>query len=150
MAGQQQSPQDFLSQVRKLRRVLQGVDFMSRLKIEELEVLVETLKKRTVPRGHIIINQGDKNADAFFMIATGRCTVWVKKGATMQKVADLYEEEYFGERALVTHEPRAATVRAETPCELYVMYKDDFDKVLMHNPEIAQQIKFHIAQYKKS
>lgn len=144
------NPQDFLAQVRKLRRVLAGVEFMSRLKIEELEILVEHLKKRVVPRGHIIIQQGDKNADAFFMIATGRCTVWVKKGGSMNKVADLHQEQYFGERALVTHEPRAATVRAETPVELYVMYKEDFDKVLMHNPEIAQQIRFHIAQYKKT
>jgi CRP-like cAMP-binding protein len=144
----QKSPQEFLAQVRKLRRVLQGVDFMSRLKIEELEMMVETLKMRQVPRGHIIISQGDKKADAFFMIATGRCTVWAKKGGQMEKIADLMQDEYFGERALVTHEPRAATVRAETPCELYVMFKDDFDKVLMHNPEIASQIKLHIAQYK--
>ena len=40
-----------------------------------------TLKqaKRSVPRGHIIINQGDKKADAFYMIAVGRCTgFWVE------------------------------------------------------------------------
>ena len=49
-------------------------------KIEELEILVEHLKNRSVPRGHVIINQGDPKADAFFMVRTGRCTVWQKKG----------------------------------------------------------------------
>ena len=140
---------EFLAEVRKLRKTLQGVDFFNRLKLEELELLVDHLKKRTVPRGHIIINQGEKNADAFYMISSGRCTVWIKKGGAMAKVADLGPDQYFGEKALVTSEPRAATVRAEAPSELYVLYKEDFNTILMHNPSIAQEIKFHIAQYKK-
>ena len=156
MSPEVQAPQapasggsSFVSEVRKLRRVLQGVDFFNRLKLEELELLVEHLKKRTLSRGTIIITQGDKNADAFYMVATGRCTVWVKKGREMVKVADLHADNYFGERALVTDEPRAATVRAETPCEIYVLYKEDFNNILMKNPGIAQEIKFHIAQYKR-
>lgn len=139
---------DFLAEVRKLRKTLQGVDFFNRLKLEELELLVDHLKKRSVPRGHIIMNQGEKNADAFYMIATGRCTVWIKKGGAMAKVADLGHDQYFGEKALVTSAPRAATVRAEVATELYVLYKEDFNTILMHNPSIAQEIKFHIAQYK--
>jgi CRP-like cAMP-binding protein len=141
--SQAQAGVSSLSEVRKLRNVLQGVDFFTRLKLEELETLVENLKKRTVPRGHLIIQQGDKNVDAFYMIASGRCTVW------MNKVADLGPENYFGERALITEEPRAATVRAETTSELYVLYKNDFNAILMKNPGIAQELKFHIAQYKR-
>ncbi len=140
---------DFLAEVRKLRKVLQGVDFFNRLRLEELELLVEHLKRRSVGRGEVIINQGDKNADAFYMILAGRCTVWMKKGGAMTKIADLGPEQYFGEKALVTSEPRAATVRAETKVELYVLYKEDFDNILMQNPGISQEIKFHIAQYKK-
>jgi CRP-like cAMP-binding protein len=138
-----------LSEVRKLRNVLQGVDFFTRLKLEELETLVEALKKRTVPRGTLLIQQGDKNVDAFYMVASGRCTVWIKKGGGMVKVADLGAESYFGERALITEEPRAATVRAETASELYVLYKADFNAILMRNPGIAQELKFHVAQYKR-
>ncbi len=67
----------------------------------------------------------------------------------MTKVADLGPESYFGERALITDEPRAATVRAETAAELYVLYKDDFNAILMRNAGIAQELKFHMAQYKK-
>jgi CRP-like cAMP-binding protein len=85
-----------LSEVRKLRNVLQGVDFFTRLKLEELEILLENLRKRTVPRGTLVIQQGEKNADAFYMIASGRCTVWIKKGSAMTKVADLGPESYFG------------------------------------------------------
>ncbi len=139
----------FIEQVRKLRKVLHGVDFFNRLRMEEVELLVEALKKRVVPRGHMIITQGEKNGDAFYMISTGRCTVWVKQKTAMVKVADLGPDQYFGERALVTDEPRAATVRAELPTELYVLYKKDFDAILMSNPSISQEIQFTVAQYKR-
>lgn len=138
-----------LSEVRKLRNVLQGVDFFTRLKLEELETLVEHLKKRIVPRGNLVIQQGDKNADAFYMIASGRCSVWIKKNGVMAKMSELGPENYFGERALITEEPRAATVRAEAVTELYVLYKADFHAILMKNPGIAQELKFNIAQYKR-
>lgn len=148
-APAQNSSVNALSEVRKLRNVLQGVDFFTRLKLEELEALVEQLKKRVVPRGHVIIQQGDSAVDAFYMISVGRCTVWIKKGGQMAKVADLGPENYFGERALITEEPRAATVRAETQVELFVLYKNDFNSILMRNPGIAQELKFHVAQYKR-
>jgi CRP-like cAMP-binding protein len=138
-----------LSEIRKLRNVLQGVDFFTRLKLEELETLLEHLKKRSVPRGTLIIQQGDKNADAFYMVASGRCSVWKKKGTSMEKVADLGPETYFGERALITDDPRAATIRAEEPTELYVLYRDDFKNLLLRNPSIAQELKFHVGQYRR-
>ncbi len=141
---------DFLTELRKMRKCQQGVDFFNRLRLEELELLVEHLKRRSVPRGTIVITQGDKKADAFYMIASGRCTAWVKKGGQLGKVADLGPDQYFGEKALVTNEPRSATVRAEDQTELYVLYKEDFNNILMHNPGIAQEIKFHISQYKKA
>ena len=138
-----------LSEIRKQRNVLQGVDFFTRLKLEELETLLEHLKKRSVPRGTLIIQQGDRNADAFYMISSGRCTVWKKKGASMEKVDELGPETYFGERALSTEDPRAATIRAEEPTELYVLYRDDFKNLLLRNPSIAQELKFHMAQYRR-
>lgn len=138
-----------LSEIRKLRSVLQGVDFFTRLKLEELETLLEHLKKRTVQRGALIIQQGDRNADAFYMISSGRCTVWKKKGASMEKVDELGPDTYFGERALITDDPRAATIRAEEPTELYVLYRDDFKNLLLSNPSIAQELQYHMAQYRR-
>jgi CRP-like cAMP-binding protein len=140
---------DFLAELRKLRKNLQGVDFFNRLKLEELELLVEHLRRKSAARGEVIISQGDPNADAFYMISSGRCTVWAKKGQGMAKIADLGPGQYFGEKALVNSEARAATVRAETDCELYSLSRADFDGILMHNPGISQEIKFHIGQYKK-
>ena len=37
--------------------------------------------------------------------------------------------------------PRGATVKTLEETELYVLYKDDFKKILMANPGIAASIK---------
>lgn len=42
----------------------------------------------------------------------------------------VHEGQSFGELALLSDEPRAATVRTETACEFAVLSRDDFVKVL--------------------
>ena len=132
----QESSEEFKSQVRKLRDTLQKVDFLYALKVEELDHLMGALKKRKVPAGAVIIKQGDPG-DAFFMIASGKVSVWDHA----KQITSRYEGEFFGESALVTDSPRSATVKAEKDTELYVLYKEDFNKILMHNANIAQAIR---------
>jgi hypothetical protein len=96
-----------------------------------------------VPAGNVIIKQGDPG-DAFYMISTGKVEVWDKE----KKLTDRKPGEYFGESALVNDHPRAATVKAVAATELYVLYKEDFKKILMANPGIAESIRLHIAKLK--
>jgi cAMP-dependent protein kinase regulator len=135
--------EEFKNQVRKLRDTLQKVDFLYALKVEELDHLMAALKKRKVPAGMVVIKQGEPG-DAFFMIAAGKVSVW--DGA--KQITSRYEGEFFGESALVTDSPRSATVKAEKDCELYVLYKEDFNRILMHNANIAQAIRQATAQRK--
>ena len=65
---------DFLAQVRKLRDCLRSVDFLYQLKVDELDKLMEVLKKRQCPAGYTVIKQGDPG-DAFYMIASGKVEV---------------------------------------------------------------------------
>jgi CRP-like cAMP-binding protein len=136
-------PQDDRTPIRKLRDCLAGVDFLRQLKLDELDKLVGALKKRNCPAGNIIIKQGDPG-DAFYMISTGKVEVWDKE----KKLTDRHPGEYFGESALVNDKPRAAMVKAVAETELYVLYKEDFKKILLANPSIAQSIKEHIAKLK--
>jgi len=136
------------SNLRKLRDCLQGVDFMRHLKLDEMDKLLEAMKKRSFAAGDVIIKQGDKG-DAFFIIAAGRCTVWIKKGFANPTLADtLYPDQFFGEGALATDAPRSATVKAEVLTECFILHKDDFNQILMKNPSIATAIKARIAGYK--
>ena len=138
-----QDPNAAKSPIRKLRDCLQSVDFLRQLKLDELDQLMGALKKRTCPAGYTVLKQGDPG-DAFYMISSGEVEVWDSGKFLTKRVPG----DYFGESALVTNTPRAATIKTSVETELYVLYKEDFTKILMANPGIAQAIKLHMAQLK--
>ena len=125
----------------RLRHVLQNTYFFQSLKMNELDELIGHLRMIRVQKGYEIIKQGDAG-DAFYLIASGKVSVWIKKTFNKKlKVADLQTDEFFGEMALISNEPRSATIIAEEVTELFILQKYDFDKILMKNPVIAQELK---------
>jgi CRP-like cAMP-binding protein len=120
----------------KLRGILQKVDFFYSLSFVELDQLIKGLKKRKVTKGTAIIKQGEPG-DAFYMIALGSVSVYIKKGMSEKKAATLGKGDFFGEMALIADVPRNATVYADEQCELFVLYKNDFKKILLANPKIS-------------
>jgi len=131
----------------QLRDVLRDTYFFQALKVHELDELISGLRMIRVQPGYEIIRQGDPG-DAFYLIASGRVSVWVKKGFHSAKAAELGRDDFFGEMALISNEPRNATVRADVVTELFVLQRRDFDKILMKNPEIAQGIRKSFAERK--
>src|SRR5271154_1647 len=126
----------------RLRQVLQNTYFFQSLKMNELDELIGHLRMVRVQKGYEIIKQGDPG-DAFYLIASGKVSVWMKKTLAFKKVkvADLGADEFFGEMALISNEPRNATVLSEEVTELFILQKYDFDKILMKNPVIAEELR---------
>ena len=123
-----------------LRRVLQQALFLQSMGPNELDKLTISLKPMRVFKGYEIIKQGDPG-DTFYLIASGRVSVYVNKGSYRTKVAELGPDKYFGEMALISNEPRTATVMAEGLTELFVLEKGSFESILMRNPTISAKIK---------
>ena len=123
-----------------LRRVLQQAYFLQAMSPKELDKMMTCLRAIRVFKGFEIIRQGDPG-DAFYLIASGRVSVWVNKGGEKVRVAGLRSDEYFGEMALISNEPRNATVMAEMLTELFILEKYNFDTLLMKNPAIADKLK---------
>jgi len=124
----------------RMRDVLRHTYFFQSLKMHELDELIGGLRMIRVQKGYEIIKQGDPG-DAFYLIASGRVSITVKKGFRTGKVAELGVDDFFGEMALISNEPRSATVTAEEVTELFVLQRKDFDQILMKNPAIAQEIR---------
>ena len=56
------------------------------------------------------------------------------------RLATLGEGNFFGEQSLLLAAPRSASVRALTACDLFVLDKTDFQKVLWEHPRLARSI----------
>jgi len=62
-------------------------------------------------------------------------------GADGQKIGRLGEGEFFGEMAVLFNQPRSATVRATTPCDLLVLDGDEFRRIVNDFPAVAAEFR---------
>jgi putative ABC transport system ATP-binding protein len=80
--------------------------------------------------GEAIIRQGDPVTDEskFYLIRRGRVRVERDSGdgRGLQVLAEIGAQDFFGDRALVTNEPRMATVAAVEPVEVYTVGRETF------------------------
>jgi CRP-like cAMP-binding protein len=142
---------------------LRSVDFLGLLSPESLRTLAATAEVRLFGPGEVIVQQGDTAAE-LFIIDRGEVEVEVAKrppgssrsgGASVSPsskkprqlaVARLGAGKAFGEMALLTGEPRAATVRAATECALLVIGHDAFHDTIVSVPEVVKKISSLVAE----
>jgi len=124
----------------RLRQILKKTYFFQSLKMNELDDLISHIRAASFQKGSAVIKQGEAG-NAFYLIATGRVSVWIKKAFSKTKVAELFPDQFFGEMALISNEPRSATIIAEEDSSFFVLYQNDFNKILMKNPAVAQELR---------
>jgi len=76
-------------------------------------------------RGQIIFRQGELGDCAYF-IQSGEVEVIHHVNGAENVIATLSEGEYFGEKALISSAPRAATIRATTQTRVGIIRKRSF------------------------
>ena len=75
------------------------------------------------------------------MIARGVIRVSRKSGGVENNLATLMAGDFFGEMALLHNKPRTATCKAVTPCVMYELKRDDFDKLCIKYPAIRKALE---------
>jgi cAMP-dependent protein kinase regulator len=87
------------------------VSVLSALRTQELQRLAEVLTEVHFEAGDNIIDQGAAG-DTFYVLVSGAAVCTIADGSGGQvEVMRLAPFDYFGERALLSGEPRAASVR---------------------------------------
>mmetsp|Transcript_1565 Transcript_1565/g.2857 ORF Transcript_1565/g.2857 Transcript_1565/m.2857 type:complete len:791 (+) Transcript_1565:53-2425(+) len=107
---------------------LKKVELLKTLPNSKLTTLAGAVTLTTYSPGDRIVKKGDKG-DIFYMIKTGTVLVTEHEGGDGGKLK-YSGGDYFGERALLSNEPRAATVTAETACSVFALGRADFNEVL--------------------
>jgi voltage-gated potassium channel len=111
------------------------VPLFARLDAASIADLVGMLKARTVPTGTTIIRKGERG-NAMYLIASGGVEVESAAGTVR-----LGEGDFFGEMALLSREPRSATVTALRATDLLVLDADDFLRLLDRLPDLGERLR---------
>jgi voltage-gated potassium channel len=120
------------------RNILRKVPLFERASETFLRELVLYLEPRVAMPGETIVRRGEMGRRIFFI---NRGRVEVLSPDESVTVATLSEGSFFGEMALLSSEPRSNTVRALDYCDLYVLGREEFDKVLEAFPEFAAEVR---------
>jgi glucose-6-phosphate 1-dehydrogenase len=118
------------------RSVLERVDLFRQGDPIFLHNLAMTLRPTVCAAGEYVLRKGEMGSEMYFIC---RGEVEVEDGA--QVVARLGEGEFFGELALLFDEPRVASIRAATACDLFVLDRPDFERVLKDYPAVAARLR---------
>ena len=78
------------------------------------------LERRFVPKGKIIMQEGDVGYSAF-LVQSGKVVVYTDAGGKRLELARMGVGQIVGEMALVFDQPRTATVEALEDCNLIVI-----------------------------
>ncbi len=100
----------------------------------------EHLEAVNVPGGAVLIHEGD-HADCLYLVAVGRLRVSMRSSDGDERViAELGRGEIVGELAVITNEPRSATVTALRDSEVFRLSTDAFAQLVEQHPEALREI----------
>ena len=101
----------------------------------ELRSVEKQMKTVRHPAGHEIVVKGE-NGVGFMIILDGTVTVDTVQG----KARKLGPGDSFGEMALLDHEGRSATIKADTDVTLATIPEWSFKPFLKEHPEVAYRL----------
>ena len=103
--------------------------------LDFIELFRGANKVLKVSRGQVLFKEGEQGSTMFVLLA-GSADVLVGKTV----VGVIRPGSIVGEMALVDDERRSATVITRTPCEVVVLSKSDFDRLLQERPDFARYV----------
>ena len=118
------------AQQKDINEVLRKVPFLAELDSRDLNRISDALTSVTFPEGERIINKGDVG-EVFYIIREGTVKVHdIGFGDSSYVDQPLGPGDFFGERALITGDPRVANVSATSSCTCLCLSRETFELVL--------------------
>lgn len=131
----------------KYEEFLVKVSILQNMESYERSKLADAIQEMWFEAGDYVITEGQEG-DSFFMIMSGQATATktLEPGKPPMTILEYKEGDYFGERALMKNEPRAANIIAKTRLQCVSLERKSFrrllgpiDTILMRNMENYQK-----------
>ncbi|EIE24738.1 putative cGMP-dependent protein kinase [Coccomyxa subellipsoidea C-169] len=111
------------------RKMVSSVPMLAVLSEESRDLVAGALEAVEFKAGQTIFRQGEKG-DRFYIVQEGAVTVSKTSAGERTVLAKLAEGSYFGERALIKDDVRAADVTADIYTVCYSLGRKAFDELL--------------------
>ncbi len=115
---------------------LAGVPLFEGAPQRALEVAAGVVRPRSFEEGAVLFREGD-TGDALYLLAGGLVKLSkVDLGGHEKTLALLQPPEFFGEMALLGQATRSATALALSKVSAYMLFRDDFQRLLTTYPTV--------------
>ncbi len=121
--------------------LIRKVPLFSKLSKDGLGEVASIADEIDLPEGKELTREGDRGRE-FFVLLEGEAEV--RKGGN--PINTLSEGDFLGEIALVTKQPRTATVTTTSPVRALVITERDFSTLLRRSPEVGQGVLEALAE----
>lgn len=129
-------------------RVTDVTPLFSSLSREEFREVVERMIHLQYPLQYRVIKEGEKG-DSVFVISQGAVKVVTRIGDREIDLADLKENDFFGEVGFLTGRPRTATVITTQDTEILELRGEDLRAIVERYPRVREVLEnFHRARVK--
>ena len=109
--------------------LLRGVHLFETMGDEQIAKLAGALERREYSDKEAIIMQGEIGQH-FYILDVGECVATIKNGEQEQEVMRYHQGQLFGEKALLEHAPRSATITAVGDVCVWALSRTDFETKL--------------------
>ncbi|MGH7769869.1 MAG: SLC13 family permease [Candidatus Binatia bacterium] len=118
----------------ELADAIRKIPLFSALSREDVAKVLGKLEEKSFPTGTTIFSQGDKG-DAFYFIHAGAVEVVLQSGGgRSETIAVLGPQDWFGEMALLSGEPRSATIVTVKDTTLWRLSREAWDELIEKHP----------------
>ncbi|MBI4491707.1 MAG: cyclic nucleotide-binding domain-containing protein [Chloroflexi bacterium] len=118
------------SAIKRKRDCLRSVGIFERLPEQALDHLALLCEHHTCSDGEIVFRQGDRG-DRMYLVESGRVLLFYSDAAgNVRQLATVEPGGYFGELALLSNNPRAASAECEGETELLSLSGHDLKRLL--------------------
>ena len=118
------------------RELVESVPLLKGASPELIRELVQELKPLVAVPGEDLFRHGAPGNEMYFILH-GEVEIISPTG---ERLAGLQDGSFFGEMALLTNNPRSATARTTSYCDLYTLERHAFEGAIERYPDFAAQV----------